>query len=157
MIQTRLVTEKKKTFGVGIQPPERVDLFRKGKLRQSPVRRSVASKLGEDPKGFVKSEQHDLQFYKRSLARVGSLRAGVVRMNWRAPEGSIFFHVCRIPERLPSLDSWTVIWLAQNAAEAGSKGAMEELSEERTGSRLGEDGRLPTHWVAASGSVRTQV
>ena len=81
VIQSRLVAEKKKTLGVSIQPPQGVDIFRKGKLCQGPVRGSVRTKLGEDSKGFVKREKHGFGFYKRRLARVGSLSAGVVRMN----------------------------------------------------------------------------
>ena len=57
-VQAGFIAKEKQAFGVRIQPPQGVNIFREIKFSQSLVRRSVWGELGKNAVRLVKSEQH---------------------------------------------------------------------------------------------------
>ena len=57
-VQAGFIAEQKHAFGVGIQPAQGINVFRKPKFSEGSVGRSVRGKSAEHPVGLVKGKQH---------------------------------------------------------------------------------------------------
>lgn len=59
-VEARLVAQEQQTLGVGIETPERVNVFRKREFgERAPARSDFGSELRKDAVGFVKGEEHE--------------------------------------------------------------------------------------------------
>jgi hypothetical protein len=79
-VPLRLVAQQQQPLGICVQPADGIDIFRKAKLRERAVGRTVAGELRQHAVGFVKRDQHgrhfqfsnsNLQFlnWRRALAK----------------------------------------------------------------------------------------
>ena len=57
-VKAGFVAEEEKALGVGIEPAQRIDIFRKSKLGQGPVGRAVGRELGENSIRLMEGEEH---------------------------------------------------------------------------------------------------
>ena len=57
-VESGFVAEKKEAFRIGIETPERVNIFWESKLSQGAVGGAIWGKLGNHPIGFMKGEEH---------------------------------------------------------------------------------------------------
>jgi hypothetical protein len=57
-VEPGFVAEKEKSLRIGIETPERVNIFWESKLSQGAVGGAIWGKLGNHPIGFVKGEEH---------------------------------------------------------------------------------------------------
>ena len=56
LVQARFIAQKKEPFGIGIEPADGPDIFRKTELSERAVARAVTGKLRQHAEGFVKCE-----------------------------------------------------------------------------------------------------
>jgi hypothetical protein len=57
-VPRRFIAQKQQTFGIYIEPSNRINIFWKIKFRQRAIFRAVARELRKHAKRFVKSEEH---------------------------------------------------------------------------------------------------
>lgn len=58
-VQARFVAEEQQAFGVGVEPAERVDVFRQAEFgERAPARPGFGRELRKDTVGFVEGEEH---------------------------------------------------------------------------------------------------
>ncbi len=57
-VEAWFVAEKEEAFRIGIETPERVNIFWESKLSQGAVGGAIWGKLGNHPIGFMKCEEH---------------------------------------------------------------------------------------------------
>lgn len=59
-IEARFVAQEEQAFGVGVEAPERINVFRERELgERAPARSGLGSELRKDTVGFMKGEEHE--------------------------------------------------------------------------------------------------